>query len=57
MSIGRNVFDVAASLDADIRRLTGMGANECQECGRVFDLSNPVAAGEWIYGHDCEVSR
>lgn len=27
---------------------------QCPECGRVFDLSNDVDAGEWAYGHDCE---
>lgn len=27
----------------------------CPECGRVFDLSNPVDADELAYGHDCEV--
>lgn len=28
---------------------------KCVECGRVFDLMNEVDAGEWYYGHDCEV--
>lgn len=27
----------------------------CSECGRVFDLSDPVDAAEWSFGHDCEV--
>lgn len=27
----------------------------CPECGRVFDLLDPDDAGEWFYGHDCEV--
>ena len=27
----------------------------CRECGRVFDLDDDVDAGEWYYGHDCEV--
>jgi len=26
----------------------------CDECGRVFDLSNNEQAQEWAYGHDCE---
>ena len=26
----------------------------CDECGRVFDLSNNEQAQEWVYGHDCE---
>lgn len=26
----------------------------CPECGRVFDLLDPVDAEEWAYGHDCE---
>ncbi len=28
---------------------------KCQECGRIFDLTNEVDAEEWAYGHDCEV--
>lgn len=27
---------------------------ECAECGRIFDLTRPVDADEWAYGHDCE---
>jgi len=27
---------------------------KCEECGRVFDLSNEEEAEEWYYGHDCE---
>ena len=27
----------------------------CNECGRVFDLSDETDAAEWHYGHDCEV--
>lgn len=27
----------------------------CPECGRVFDLMDEDDAGEWYYGHDCEV--
>lgn len=27
----------------------------CGECGRVFDLLDEEQAGEWFYGHDCEV--
>lgn len=27
----------------------------CPECGRVFDLTDIDDAGEWHYGHDCEV--
>jgi hypothetical protein len=26
----------------------------CVECGRVFDLLDPIDAEEWHYGHDCE---
>ena len=26
----------------------------CVECGRVFDLLDPIDAEEWAYGHDCE---
>lgn len=26
----------------------------CGECGRSFDLFDPVAAEEWHAGHDCE---
>lgn len=26
----------------------------CEECGRVFDLTEEEQAGEWFYGHDCE---
>lgn len=33
-----------------------MGEVQCVECGRVFDLFDEVAAEEWFYGHDCEVS-
>jgi len=29
----------------------------CGECGRVFDLTNEDDAGEWYYGHDCEVDE
>lgn len=28
---------------------------KCVECSRVFDLMNEEEAGEWYYGHDCEV--
>lgn len=28
---------------------------QCPECGRVFDLLDEDDAGEWYYGHDCEV--
>ena len=27
----------------------------CVECQRVFDLMDERDAGEWYYGHDCEV--
>lgn len=27
---------------------------ECEECGREFDLTNEEDAGEFYYGHDCE---
>lgn len=27
----------------------------CPECNRSFDLMDEEAAGEWYYGHDCEV--
>ena len=26
----------------------------CQECKRVFDLTDEEDALEWFYGHDCE---
>jgi hypothetical protein len=26
----------------------------CEECGRVFDLTNLEEAQEWAFGHDCE---
>lgn len=26
----------------------------CIECGRIFDLLDPVDADEWAHGHDCE---
>lgn len=26
----------------------------CPECGRTFDLADPVDADEWSHGHDCE---
>ena len=28
---------------------------KCVECNRVFDLTNEEDAGEFYYGHDCEV--
>jgi DNA-directed RNA polymerase subunit RPC12/RpoP len=28
---------------------------KCMECGRIFDLLNDIDAGEWTYGHDCEM--
>lgn len=28
---------------------------KCRECGRVFDLTDEDDAGEFYYGHDCEV--
>jgi hypothetical protein len=28
---------------------------QCVECERVFDLMDEDDAGEWYYGHDCEV--
>ena len=28
---------------------------KCVECERVFDLTDEEQAGEWYYGHDCEV--
>jgi hypothetical protein len=27
----------------------------CGECSRVFDLLDEEQAGEYYYGHDCEV--
>lgn len=27
---------------------------KCQECERVFDLTDETDAEEWAYGHDCE---
>jgi hypothetical protein len=27
----------------------------CQECARAFNLEDTRDAGEWYYGHDCEV--
>lgn len=27
----------------------------CQECARAFNLDDARDAGEWYYGHDCEV--
>ena len=27
----------------------------CEECGRIFDLTDENDAGEFYYGHDCEV--
>lgn len=27
---------------------------ECEECGRVFDLTDEDDANEFYYGHDCE---
>lgn len=27
---------------------------KCNECNRVFNLSNPDDAEEWAFGHDCE---
>ena len=28
--------------------------SQCVECGRVFDLTDEIQAGEFYYGHDCE---
>jgi hypothetical protein len=28
---------------------------KCVECARVFNLLDEEEAGEWYYGHDCEV--
>jgi DNA-directed RNA polymerase subunit RPC12/RpoP len=28
---------------------------KCVDCSRIFDLMNEEEAGEWYYGHDCEV--
>jgi hypothetical protein len=30
---------------------------KCPECGRIFNVMNPVEAQEWYYGHDCEVQE
>lgn len=27
---------------------------KCPECGRVFDMLDPIDSAEWAYGHDCE---
>ena len=27
----------------------------CPECGQEFDRTDEDDAGEWYYGHDCEV--
>jgi hypothetical protein len=29
---------------------------QCIECKRIFDLLDDEQAGEWAYGHDCEVA-
>ena len=26
----------------------------CPECNRVFDITDPLDAQEWAFGHDCE---
>lgn len=31
-----------------------LSAPKCPECQRTFDLTQPKAATEWYYGHDCE---
>ena len=36
----------------NVRRV-GPGAT-CPECGRTFDLLDPVDSDEWSAGHDCE---
>lgn len=30
-------------------------ARTCRECRRTFDLMDMEDAGEWAFGHDCEV--
>ena len=31
-----------------------MNSAQCEECGRVFYLTDETDAQEWHYGHDCE---
>ena len=31
-----------------------MEDSTCPECGREFDLTDPIDAEEWLFGHDCE---
>ena len=31
-----------------------MYVNECDECGRVFNMNDETDAAEWTHGHDCE---
>ena len=33
---------------------TLVALEQCPECGRVFDLTDPTDADEWAFGHDCE---
>lgn len=30
---------------------------KCCECGREFDLLDPIDAAEWAFGHDCEAEE
>ena len=30
---------------------------QCDECGRIFDLFNEEQAAEFYYGHDCEAEE
>lgn len=45
---------------AELNRLLKMGGlitydnAKCDECGRVFDLTDATDASEWSFGHDCE---
>lgn len=50
---GRGPVPTVTRSEFEAERLTGA----CGECGRVFDLLDEVDAGEWVFGHDCEVAR
>ena len=57
--MGTRRMDTGEALRVDVDRggemITIQTKARCVECARVFNLMDEDDAGEWYYGHDCEV--
>lgn len=45
---------MSVEMFADVSVKASLDHRECDECARVFDMSNDIDIAEWHHGHDCE---